>query len=115
MCLLWIGPPVEAAYRLLRRSRRAFAVAFACHGAMSAIIPGAFRDRTNKVPDCLSAATFSLTIRAYSAGGQMPRAISKLRRAIVSHEPNASSNIVMGRRRGGRPRLLICLAPAGTS
>ena len=39
----------------------------------------------------LAADIFSSTIREYSAGEHLPRAIIRLRRAIVSQEANASS------------------------
>jgi hypothetical protein len=61
-----------------RLSRRAFAVALLCHGSISADSVGGF-DRLRSEDDRLNAAAFSCTIRAYSAGEHVPRAIIKVR------------------------------------
>jgi len=42
------------------------------------------------------ASSFSLTMRRYSAGGQVPDAMSKVRRRIVSHEANVRRAIAVG-------------------
>jgi hypothetical protein len=44
----------------------------------------------------VAADIFSSTIREYSAGEHLPRAIIRLRRTIVSQEANASSVIIAG-------------------
>jgi hypothetical protein len=55
------------------------------------------------------AAIFSSTMREYSARVQVPSAIIRLRRAIVSQEAKASSAIIKGRGGGGRrERFFIC-------
>ena len=87
-----------------RRSRRAFAFARPCQGASNVVqfeICGD-RARTDAVP--LAADIFSSTIREYSAGEHLPRAIIRLRRAIVSQEANASSVTIAGIELGFRRR-----------
>ena len=68
----------------LRRNRLALAVAFACQGATSDAGDGARRDRASTLAERLKAATFSRTIRAYSAGEHVPCNIIRLRWPIVS-------------------------------
>jgi len=82
-----------------RRRRRAFPAARLSHGAAAAFVP---RPVIIAIVDCCNAAAFSVTIRRYSAGVQLPRAIIELRRAIVSHEAAINSTIINGR--GGRRR-----------
>ena len=84
-----------AAESYFRRSRRAFEVAFRCHGD-SKTEAGALADRAASFAVCCHAATFSATMRRYSAGEQVPRAIIMLRRAIVSQDAAANSIIMMG-------------------
>ena len=52
-------------------------------------------DITARVERC-NAAAFSMTMRLYSAGVQASRAISKVRRAIVSHDASIISAIIKG-------------------
>jgi len=98
------------------RSRLAFAVALACHGASNEAADGAFRDRPSKAADWPSAAAFSCTILAYSVGEHVPCTIIRLRRPIVSQEARLSSIIIPGRDRATRRlRLLISAAAAAAS
>lgn len=92
-----MGPP-QLAVHLFPRSRRAFAVARLCHGARTAVCP---RPDITAIADCRSAAAFSIAMRRYSAGEQVPCAIIRLRRAIVSHDAIISSAITSG---SGRER-----------
>ena len=52
-------------------------------------------DITARVERC-NAAAFSMTMRLYSAGARVSRAISKVRRAIVSHDASIISVIIKG-------------------
>jgi len=69
------------------------------HGVVAAFVP---RPLIIAIVDCCNAAAFSVTIRRYSAGVQLPRAIIELRRAIVSHEAAINPIIISGN--GGRRR-----------
>ena len=53
------------------------------------------------IADCRSAAAFSIAMRRYSAGEQVPCTIIRLRRAIVSHDAIINSAITSG---SGRER-----------
>ena len=83
---------IPAPQRFLRR-RLAFAVARRCQGVSTARVPRP--DITARVERC-NAAAFSMTMRLYSAGAQVSRAISKVRRAIVSHDASIISAIIKG-------------------
>jgi len=82
-----------------RRRRRAFAAARLSHDAAAAFVP---RPVIIAIVDCCNAAAFSVTMRRYSVGVQLPRAIIEFRRAIVSHEAAINSTIISGN--GGRRR-----------
>jgi hypothetical protein len=62
-----------------RRNRRALALARTCQGASRAVHVGACPERANTDADRVAADIFSRTIREYSAGGHLPRAIMRLR------------------------------------
>jgi hypothetical protein len=79
-----------------RRSRRALDLAFRCQGARTAVQSGVRRDRESTDTERVEAATFSSTIREYSAGEHLPRAIICPRRPIVSQDANAISIIIKG-------------------
>jgi hypothetical protein len=66
-----------------------------CHGSINADAVGGF-DRPRSADDRLNAIAFSCTIRAYSAGEHVPRAIIKVRRPIVSQEARVISSKVSG-------------------
>jgi hypothetical protein len=69
---------------------------------------GACLDRASTDADCVAADIFSSTIREYSAGEHVPRAIINVRRPTVSHEENANSVIIPASDAGLlRLRLLI--------
>jgi hypothetical protein len=87
-----------------RRNRRAFAFARPCQGDRRAVQSGRFLDRTSVDAEPVVADIFSSTIREYSAGEHLPRAIIRLRCAIVSHEAKASSDIITGSELGFRRR-----------
>ena len=94
--------------RHFRRSRRAFEVARRCQGAIRAVQSGACLDRASADAERVAADIFSTTIREYSAGEHLPRAIIRLRRPTVSHEENANSVIITATDAGLlRLRLLI--------
>jgi hypothetical protein len=92
----------------LRRNRRALDVARRCQGARSAVQPGAFPGRDSREAVRLVAATFSSTIRVYSAGEHLPYAIIRLRRPTVSQDASVNSIIMRGSEAGDRRvRLLM--------
>jgi hypothetical protein len=62
-----------------RRRRRAFDLARTCQGASRAVQLGACRERAKTDAERVAADIFSNTIREYSAGEQLPRAIMRLR------------------------------------
>ena len=68
---------IESDY--LRRSRRAFAVARRCQGARSVATRGIFFARTRVDVERAAADIFSRSIREYSAGEHVPRAIINVR------------------------------------
>jgi hypothetical protein len=69
---------------------------------------GACLDRASTDAERVAADIFSSTIREYSAGEHVPRAIIKVRRPTVSHEENANSVIIPANDAGLlRLRLLI--------
>jgi hypothetical protein len=69
---------------------------------------GACLDRASTDAERVAADIFSSTIREYSAGEHVPRAIIKVRRPTVSHEENANSVIIPASDAGLlRLRLLI--------
>ena len=69
---------------------------------------GAVPDRASKEAERLVAATFSSTMREYSAGEHFPPAIMRLRRPTVSHDAQAISIIITGSEAGlRRVRLVI--------
>lgn len=88
-----------APVRHLRLRRRAFAVALACQGLMSAAGDGRRGPVSRRVVRRI-ASDFSRTIRRYSAGEQVPQAIIIVRRAIVSQDARVSS-IIFGARKTG--------------
>lgn len=69
-----------------------------CHGARTAVCP---RPDITAIADCRSAAAFSIAMRRYSAGEQVPCTIIRLRREIVSHDAIINSAITSG---SGRER-----------
>jgi hypothetical protein len=77
-------------------------VARRCHGAKMATQSGARPDRESMHAECVVAAIFSSTIREYSAGEHLPRAIICTRWPIVSQEANANSVIMKGAEVGFR-------------
>jgi hypothetical protein len=79
-----------------RRSRRALDLAFRCQGARTAGQSGVRLDRESTDTERVVAATFSSTIREYSAGEHLPRAIICPRRPIVCQDANAISIIIKG-------------------
>jgi hypothetical protein len=85
-----------------RRNRRAFALARPCQGASKAVQSGTCLDRARTDAVRVAADSFSSTIREYSAGERSPRAIIRLRRAIVSQDANASCVIIAGIKLGFR-------------
>jgi hypothetical protein len=87
---------VPARSTCLARSRRALDLAFRCQGARTAVQSGVRRDRESTDTERVVAATFSSTIREYSAGEHLPRAIICPRRPIVSQDANAISIIIKG-------------------
>ena len=93
----WVRAMARA--RHLRLRRRALAVVFACQGFMSAAADG-HRSPESRAPVRRIASHFSLTIRRYSTGKQVPQAIIMVRRAIVSQEASVSS-IIFGAREAG--------------
>src|ERR1700722_10384528 len=103
------GPVIgEMAARHFRRSRRAFEVARRCQGAMRADQSGTCLERASTDADRVAADIFSSTIREYSPGEHVPRAIIRVRRPTVSHEENANSVIIAANDAGLlRFRLLI--------
>jgi hypothetical protein len=68
--------------------------AFRCQGANTAVQSGVLFDPESTDAERAVAAIFSSTIREYSAGEHLPRAIICPRRPIVSQEANANSNII---------------------
>jgi hypothetical protein len=69
---------------------------------------GACLDRASTDAERVAADIFSSTIREYSAGEHVPRAIIRVRRPTVSHEENANSDIIAANDAGLlRLRLLI--------
>jgi hypothetical protein len=92
-CGTAVAPDQPPAARRRLRRRLAFAVARRCQGASTARVPRP--DITARVERC-NAATFSMTMRLYSAGVQVSRAIIEVRRAIVSHDTSIISAIIKG-------------------
>jgi hypothetical protein len=78
----------------LRRNRRTFDVARTCQGARSGGLIGSLPLSRKQEAERLVAAIFSYTIREYSAGEHVPRALIRLRRPTVSHEANGNSVII---------------------
>ena len=78
------------------RNRRAFALARLCQGASKGVQSGTCLDRARTDAVRVAADSFSSTIREYSAGEHSPRAIMRLRRAIVSQDAHASCVIIAG-------------------
>jgi hypothetical protein len=76
------------------RKRLAFATARARHGDIREANDALSAPNTKRDADRAAASAFSLTIRRYSAGEQSFRSISRVRRAIVSHDANISSVII---------------------
>jgi hypothetical protein len=69
---------------------------------------GPGRNRASMDAERVAADIFSCTIRVYSAGEHVPRAIIRLRRPMVSHDENANSVIITANDAGLlRLRLLI--------
>ena len=71
-----------------------------CQGAKTAVQSGPRRDRESEDADRVAADIFSITIREYSAGKHVPRAIIALRRPMVSQEASANSIIISGKGAG---------------
>ena len=67
-----------------------------CHGATIALQSGVRSNRANADAERVAADIFSSTIREYSAGEHLPRAIICPRRPIVSQDANAISIIIKG-------------------
>jgi hypothetical protein len=75
-----------------RLNRLAFAVARLCYGASAALVP---RPHIRASADCCEAASFSIIIRWYSAGAQVPCAII-IPRARSSPKANVNSVVRAG-------------------
>jgi hypothetical protein len=76
-------------------------VARRCQGARTAVQLGPRRDRESEAADRVAADIFSITIRRYSAGEHLPRAIIAPRRPMVSQEVSASSIIIISGNKAG--------------
>ena len=71
-----------------------------CQGFRSVATPGIFFARTSADVERAAADIFSRSIREYSAGEHVPRAIINERRPIVSHEASANSAMITAGDRG---------------
>ena len=78
----------------LRRSRFALAWVRLTKGANTAVW---LRPVMSAAIDICTAVAFSAVMRRYSAGVQVPRAIIKVRRNIVSQDARVSRAIIIGR------------------